>query len=97
MPFAWNVLRRLVREIEKEHDPRRAPMFICLPRQIPPTPAHRAGGVGDAVPRGLGSAQTLGARRIHFARAGPILRPKGKVQEYQWFVGRRHEVLSISI
>lgn len=65
-------------KIEKEHDPRRAPTFICLPRQIPPTQAHRAGGVGDAVPRGLGSAQTLGAGRIHFARAGPILRPKKK-------------------
>lgn len=25
VPFAWNVLRCLVREIEKEHDPRRAP------------------------------------------------------------------------
>ena len=51
--------------------------FFCLPRQIPPPPAHRAGGVGDAVPRGLGSAQTLGAGAIHLPRAGPIpLAPK---------------------
>ena len=46
MPFSWNVWRCLVREIEKEHDPRRAPMFICLPRQIPPTPAHRPAASG---------------------------------------------------
>ena len=40
-------------------------------------PAHRAGGVGDAVPRVLGSAQTLGAGAIHLPRAGPIpLAPK---------------------
>ena len=41
-------------------------------------PAHRAGGVGDAVPRVLGSAQTLGAGAIHLPRAGPIPpRPQG--------------------
>ena len=40
-------------------------------------PAHRAGGVEDAVPRVLGSAQTLGAGAIHLPRAGPIpLAPK---------------------
>ena len=40
-------------------------------------PAHRAGGVGDAVPRVLGAAQTLGAGAIHLPRAGPIpLAPK---------------------
>ena len=40
-------------------------------------PAHRAGGVGDAVPRVLGSAQNLGAGAIHLPRAGPIpLAPK---------------------
>ena len=35
-------------------------------------PAHRAGGVGDAVPRVLGAAQNLGAGAIHLPRAGPI-------------------------
>ena len=40
-------------------------------------PAHRAGGVGDAVPRVLGAAQNLGAGAIHLPRAGPIpLAPK---------------------
>ena len=76
VPFAWNVLRRLVREIEKEHDRRRAPRssFFCLSRQIPQPRPTGLGGVGDAVPRGLGSAQTR--RRANSFRPSPILRPK---------------------
>ncbi len=57
VPFAWNVLRCLVREIEKEHDRRRAPRssFFCLPRQIPhPRPQGR--GASGTPSRGVWAA-----------------------------------------
>src|SRR5699024_9264356 len=86
VPFAWNVLRCLVREIEKEHDPRRAPMFICLPRQIPPTPAHRPGASGTpsravwAVPKPSAQGEFISPEQVQSSGQREKARPTSCLQ-----------------